>query len=97
MAKHSLYDENPHLEHDEEGNVKVKKSDKKKSAAGDTGEPDGEGLSELLRQHEEMKKMHDKHQADSMARIMKHSKKAGATSGSNDVGEPIEEIEKGAR
>ena len=53
----------------------------------------------LIKEHKAMKEMHDKHQADMMARITKHSKKPGATSGSNDVGVPIKDIvkEKGAK
>jgi hypothetical protein len=93
MAKHSMYDENPRLAHDEDGNVKVKKDAKKESPAGDTGEPDSEGLDDLIKQHKEMKAMHDKHQADMMDRI----KKRGATSGSDDVGAPIKDIEKDAK
>lgn len=97
MAKHNLYDETPSLAHDEEGKVKVKKAAKKESSAGDTGEPDSEGLDHLIKEHKAMKEMHDKHQADMMARITKHAKKPGATSGSNDVGAPIKDIEKGAK
>lgn len=99
MAKHSMYDETPKMEHDEDGNVKVKKSAKPapEDDAGDTGEPDGAGLDELIKEHKEMKAMHDKHQADMMARIKKHATKPGATSGSNDVGAPIKDIEKGAK
>lgn len=96
MAKHSMYDETPKMEHDEEGGVKVKKPEKKS----DTGEHDTapeDDVKEMLKQHEEMKKMHDKHQADSLERIKKHVAKKGATAGSDDVGAPIKDIEKGAK
>jgi len=89
MAKHKMYDETPSLAHDEEGNVKVKKAEKKAEVKGDDHEPDGAGLDELIKQHDEMKKMHDKHQADMMARIQKHSKKAADTSDSDSSGTPV--------
>ncbi len=77
MGKSKMYEENPRLAHDEDGNVKVKKDAPKAEAAGDTGEPDGAGIEELLKQHKEMKDMHDKHQADMMARIKKKSAEIG--------------------
>ncbi len=96
MAKHKMYDENPRLEHDEEGNVKVKK-DAPKETAGDTGEPDGEDIKLMMKTHKEMVDMHNKHQEESLSRITKHATKPGATSGSDDVGAPIKDIEKGAK
>lgn len=73
MAKHSMYDETPRREHDGEGNVKVVRPAKKESSSDNTGEPDSAGLAELLKQHEDMKKMHDKHQAESLERIKRFS------------------------
>lgn len=41
--------------------------------------------------------MHARHESERKAMHTKHEKEAGATEGSNDVGAPIKEIEKGAK
>ena len=63
-----MYTENPHLEHDEAGNVHVVKAAVIASNVGDAAKT-AVGMPELLKQHEDMKAMHDKHQADSLAHI----------------------------
>jgi len=77
MAKHDLYKETPKMEHDDEGNVKVKKPDKKSDDTGEHDTAPSDDIKEMLKQHEEMKKMHDKHQADSLDRIKKKSAEIG--------------------
>jgi len=72
--KHSMYDENPRMEHDGEGNVKVKRDAKKESSAGDTGEPDGEGLDKLIEDHKRAKEAYEKSESSLFGRIKKGGK-----------------------
>lgn len=76
MAKHNLYDETPSLAHDEDGNVKVKKATKKESSAGDTGEPDGEGLDRLIEDHKKAKEAYEKSESLLFNRTKKDGKGA---------------------
>lgn len=118
MAKHSMYDETPSIAHDEEGNSKVKKAEKKKEVPKEKTEMASSGLPSHVRhaherrdmhnRHEvehamhdngkggDKKEMHARHKKEMMDMHSRHEKDAGATGGST-VGDPIKDIEKGAK
>jgi len=73
MAKHNLYDETPSLSHDEEGNVKVKKPEKKKPEPGPMMS-DADGLDKLIEDHKKAKEAYEKSESSLFKRIKKDDK-----------------------
>jgi uncharacterized membrane protein YcaP (DUF421 family) len=109
---HNLYKDSPKMARDEKSGkmtvTKPKKEESKKEKGGKDGESKS-ATSEVGKRHEEdlkdtnarhmreREEMNKRHEDEIKSMNTKHQKEAGATSGSNDVGEPIKEIEKGAK
>lgn len=66
MAKHNMYDEEPHMERDEHGKMGVKKKEK--------SHPEGKGKHETKADNLEVHEGHEMHARHSMDRHMMHAK-----------------------
>jgi len=64
MARHSMYDETPKIEHDGEGKAHVKKSEKKKEPAKREEASASSGLPTHVRHAAERRDMHSRHEME---------------------------------
>jgi len=110
MAKHSLYDSEPHMEHDEHGKVHVKKKEKGEHKDGAVDHDGTAGhlpvherhASEIKEMHarhlKELGDMHERHKSDHKLMHTRHEKEMGHTSGGQStVDKPIKKVEEGAK